>query len=992
MFDMEKSFRLLTLNTPTLKNIFISQAFSDFSVCFAQNSEELIDKLESSQLPDAIIIDEESAINNQNLLITKIQDQIILRNALNDSISITNPIIVIQNDAEDFETQLKLYEIGAMETYPKDMNINRLAAKIRHLSGRFQLEQRRILCSSAQQRNTIRSLVQLNRKSGVYNKQTFLNKTQELIKNNPDKRYSILLMNLDRFKVFNDLFGFDEGDKILEKIGDYLNHRVKGLSTYGHIYADHFVICTETENLNIEAICKETKEFFNNIHPNFDFIARYGIYQLKDSEEDVSLGCDRAELALNTIKQDFTERLAFYNESMIQNLKEEQELITDMVSGIKNKEFKVFFQPQFDYTTESLIGAEALVRWQHPTKGLISPALFIPVFERNGFITQLDEYIWNETCKLQRKWIDMELNPVPVSVNISRRDIYNHDLVKIFDSLLKKYDLTPNNLRLEITESAYMDNPSQLIQVVSALRGRGFCLEMDDFGSGYSSLNTLKEVPVDILKLDMKFIESGTTKSTDLDGNEDTRGGNILSSVVRMANWLHLPVIAEGIESKEQADYLKSIGCFHMQGFYFAKPMPEDEYEKMISELRPVLINNPNSYSTSEASKFLDATTQSTLLFNSFVGGAAIVEWIGDNLEVLRMNDQFFEELGTTQENYAAYQKNFIDTIDENSRTVFLNTLSEVTRMNTPSFCEVMLKPFYKGNQPFWVRVHIRHIGKTITSNIYYISIENIDFRIQLLQLNTNLSEQLSSIMENIPCGIITMNFGKEFKASYSNETAAKILGYTQNEFRSILSENPFDIFQQNEGILARHYIYNAITENKKSFNKKAKILCKDGKIKKVQFAGTILKHTDGTIVINIIFVDINEQENQTIKGYTEVMFSIFSEVFEINFDLNKSRTIRADYIEDYKKLEKPLDEALGNWFEKCVVESDRARVKAFLTAENLNNIKKSGIKVPTIDYNFKSLHGDIRRLRTTIISIPMENNRFLLCNSEIPMAQNNSI
>lgn len=988
MIAMEKSFRLLAINDETLKKILTSDAFSDFSVIFAEDSEALLNILENQPLPEAIVLDEKSAINNQNLLITKIQDQIILRNALNDSISLTNPTIVIQDTADDFETQQKLYDIGAMETFPKDMNIYRLAAKIRHLTSRFQLEQRRILCSSTQQRNTIRSLVQLNRKSGVYNKQTFLNKTQELLKNNPDKKFSLLLMNLDRFKVFNDLFGFDEGDKILEKIGNHLNKRIEENSTYGHIYADHFVICTETNKIVAEMIIRETKEFFKNLHPNFDFIARYGIYNFHSSDEDVSLACDRAELALKTIKQDFTERFAVYNDSMIQNLKEEQELITDMVSGIKNREFKVFFQPQFDYTTESLIGAEALVRWQHPTKGLISPALFIPVFERNGFITQLDEYIWEETCRLQRKWIDMELNPVPVSVNISRRDIYNHDLVQIFDSLLKKYNLTPNNLRLEITESAYMENPSQLVQVVSALRGRGFCLEMDDFGSGYSSLNTLKEVPVDILKLDMKFIESGTTKTTDANGNEDTKGGNILSSVVRMANWLHLPVIAEGIESKEQADYLKSIGCFHMQGFYFAKPMPENEYENLISELRPVLINNPGMDTNIEASKFLDATTQSTLLFNSFVGGAAIVEWIGDNLEVLRMNDQFLEELSISQEIFSPHAKNFISIIDEHSKSVFLNTLSEVTRMNTPSFCEVMLKPFFKDNQPFWIRVHIRHIGKTVTSNIYYLSIENIDFRIQLLQLNTNLSEQLSSIMENIPCGIITMNFGKEIKASYSNETAAKILGYTQNEFREILSENPFDIFHENDVIMARHYIYKAVSENKKSFNKKAKILCKNGEFKKVQFAGTVLKHTDGTIVINLVFVDIDEQEKQLIKGYTDTMFSLFSEVFEINFESNLSRTIKADYIEDYKRLEKPLDEALNNWIDKCVVEEDKDRVRKFLTYDNLESVLNSGIKVPFIEYKFNSLYGDVRKLRTTFLSIPMEKKTFLLCNSEVPKPQ----
>lgn len=981
---MDKMFNLLVINEVTLKDLFSRKEFSElFNIRYVEQVSDILSILEKEEIPDTIILGEATARENNGFIFNKIKEQIVLRNALNDSVGLTNPVIVLQNDSTDIETQEFFYRCGAFDSYPININPTRLASKIRHLSEHFHEEQRRINSSSVQQRNTIKNLVQIHKKTGVFNKSTFLSKTKNLIKNNPGKNYVLCVLNFDRFKVFNDIFGFDEGDKILEKIGTYMNKIFSEKSVCGHIYADHFVFCTEQDFVSKEILNHHAETFVKKLHPNFDFIVRFGIYKLESENEDISLACDRAELALNTIKQSFTERFAYYDESMIQNLKQEQELITDMVAGILNKEFKVYLQPQYDYTTKSLIGAEALVRWEHPKKGLISPALFIPVFERNGFISQLDRYVWEETCRLMRDWIDKGLNPVPVSVNISRRDIYNLDLTSIFESLLKKYDLTPRNLRLEITESSYMENPEQLIQVVEDLRKQGFCLEMDDFGSGYSSLNTLKEVPVDILKLDMKFIAAGTTKSENPE--EDTKGGSILSSVVRMANWLHLPVIAEGIETREQADYLKSIGCFHMQGYYFAKPMPSDKYEDLLTDLEAVDFDNFNNSDTNEAAKFLNASTQSTLIFNSFAGGAAIIEWTGENIEVLRLNDQYLEEMGTTMEDYAPAMKNFISSIDESNQNVFMTTLSTVTRTGKTSFCEILIKPTCEMNLPFWVRIHLRHLGKTVTSNIYYMSVENIDFRMQLMQLNTNLSEQLSSIMESVPCGIFTMNYSDaNFNISYVNETAARILGYSVNDFRNYIEDDPFAICHTEDRYNLLKKILTTIESDEKNFNERTRILCKDGSIMKVQFAGTILKRSDGTVVINVIFVNINEQEDRVIKDYTNIFFSLFDEVFEINFETNKSRTVKTANKSDKNNTIRQLDTTLSRWIDLSVQEEDKENVRSFLQKKNIEERIKAGEFAPCIEFNSKSKDGSIKRLRTAIIRIPLEPNTYLLCNTII--------
>lgn len=854
-----KKFSIFAATESVLKPFLSIEEFTTtFDVFYIESADDLLKKIQT-QIPSIIVIDEDFLFKNQNL-IKEIQEKTFFLNSIDDKVSLKLPVIGIMKTI-NLEAQKKFHELGVLECFPASTPPENLFEIISHVTNHFEEEKQRISSLHELQKNTIKQLVRLDKKTGVYNKQTFLNKTQEMLAKNPDKQYYLVLVNLDRFKVFNDLFGFSAGDKILEKIGNHLNSTISEFSTYGHIYADHFVVCTPAvSNEILFMILGKVDNYVKSLHPKFDFICRYGIYVITNPKTDVSLAIDRADLALASIKQNFTERFAFYNESMIENLKDEQELITDMVVGLQRNEFTVYLQPQYDYTTESLVGAEALVRWNHPTKGLISPAIFVPVFERNGFITQLDLFIWEKTCQLLRKWKDMGLNPIPLSVNISRRDIYNQNLVQIFNGLLKKYNLTPDLLRLEITESAYMENPTQLIQVVEELRDNGFCLEMDDFGSGYSSLNTLKEVPVNVLKLDMKFIASDTKDLKD--GKNNSKGGNILSSVIRMANWLHLPVIAEGIESKEQADYLKSIGCFYMQGYYFARPLPIEKYEELLTNLSPVNFEKNQKDTELEAAKFLDASENSTLFFNNFIGGAAIIEWSGETVEALRMNDQFFEEIGTTRHDFSKMQKDIVSGIEKYSQETFFSTLYETMNSKKSSFCEIQFKPFYENTQPFWVRIHLRHIGKTVTSNIYYLTVENIDFRMKLLQLKTNLSEQLSSIIENIPCGIFAILFDEKVKLSYANKNVPKILGYSQKDFEKLLEKNPFESFLKTEKDSLMQIIRALQPNETKNFSKEATVFCNDGSTKNVKLYGELCNQADGMITANILMMDFSEEKN----------------------------------------------------------------------------------------------------------------------------------
>ncbi|MEA4912479.1 MAG: EAL domain-containing protein, partial [Oscillospiraceae bacterium] len=262
-----------------------------------------------------------------------------------------------------------------------------------------------------------------------------------------------------------------------------------------------------------------------------------------------------------------------YSEAMREKMLREQELTEDMEPALQSGQFEVWFQPQFDYQNGKMSGAEALVRWNHPKRGLISPGEFISLFEKNGRIYELDKYVWEASCRQVSAWRDKNYAPLTVSVNVSRIDLYDPQLVDHLVSLVQSYALAPERLHLEITESAYMDNPEQLIDVVCRLHDAGFVVEMDDFGSGYSSLNTLKDVPVDVLKLDVKFLSASIS---------DARSSSILGSVIRMASAIDLRVIAEGVEDVMHAQLLHELGCRFMQGYYFSKPLRPAEMEKML--------------------------------------------------------------------------------------------------------------------------------------------------------------------------------------------------------------------------------------------------------------------------------------------------------------------------------------------------------------------------------------------------------------------------
>ncbi|MCF0143870.1 MAG: EAL domain-containing protein [Firmicutes bacterium] len=354
---------------------------------------------------------------------------------------------------------------------------------------------------------------------------------------------------------------------------------------------DIFACIVPQNKYSVNDIIKNSDLFNENYPINIDISIKVGIYQVKDRNISIRKMCDMANLAMNTIKGKYDKYYAFYDEKIGEKLRRENQIVFDMQEALKQKQFKVYFQPKFDINTNKIIGAEALVRWQHPKMGFIMPNDFIPVFEKNGFITDLDRYVWDYSCYKLSQWIKAGNAPFPISVNVSRIDFYNPNLCDILTDIVKKYDIPVHLLHLEITETAYSKNQKQLISVVEKLKKRGFIIEMADFGSGYSSLNVINEMPVDILKLDVKFLKHSSS---------NYHNNSILKFVINLANDLNFDVIAEGIETLHDIKTLEDNGCRYGQGYYFSKPIPEEEFEMLLSQTK---VDNISSISKLSSGK-----------------------------------------------------------------------------------------------------------------------------------------------------------------------------------------------------------------------------------------------------------------------------------------------------------------------------------------------------------------------------------------------------
>lgn len=413
--------------------------------------------------------------------------------------------------------------------------------------------------------------------TGLMSRKGFLRDVRKTLDKNSEEKFAIVLLDINRLTMINELFGLAEGDNLLKFVAATLKSVFDGVSNciVARLHADLFAMLIPFDRDYLEYCINQIESSVKkySLTLNIDILISYGIYVISDNSMEIEMMRDRAAMALKTVKGNYIQHICYYDESMHDKLILEQEITSNMNSALENREFVVYYQPKHNLDDESIIGAEALVRWNSPTKGMISPGEFIPVFEKNGFIMKLDEYVWEEVCKFIQANMTVGIDLKPISINISRIDVYNPELCDILKNLVTKYNIPCEMLELEFTETAFMDNPQLMLQVMFKLQEYGFKVEIDDFGSGYSSLSMLKDAPVDVLKIDLHFLSKGDNKD---------RANSIMSAVLRMAKWLGIKSIVEGVETEEQIKFLKSIGCTTVQGFYYARPMSEQMYLEYI--------------------------------------------------------------------------------------------------------------------------------------------------------------------------------------------------------------------------------------------------------------------------------------------------------------------------------------------------------------------------------------------------------------------------
>lgn len=414
--------------------------------------------------------------------------------------------------------------------------------------------------------------------TGGYNWLYFEKKGNSLLKKRSasENRYAIIHLKLRKYRSYCTCFGVKEGEVLIEKCYASLKKQLKHGELLVHRENAEFDLLLKGVDKSTAVTRIETMEAaLNAVSPNIKLYYGVGVYLTQKGDRDIEQLCNNAMLACDMLGEESENKIAFFDVELNNQRIWERKVEDDLDRALTNKEFQVYLQAKIQTKKETLAGAEALVRWIHPEDGFIPPNKFIPILEKNGFITKLDDYMLEEVAALQAKWIAQGRKIVPISVNVSRAHFTRSDLAERIAAIVDKYHVPHDVIELELTESAFFDDKKLLLDTVKKLRDSGFCVSMDDFGAGYSSLNSLKEMHIDVLKIDADFFRGV---------DEQERGQLIVSEVIDLAKKLDMKIVAEGIESREQVDFLTEQECDLIQGYFFAKPMPAEEFAQKYRE------------------------------------------------------------------------------------------------------------------------------------------------------------------------------------------------------------------------------------------------------------------------------------------------------------------------------------------------------------------------------------------------------------------------
>lgn len=565
----------------------------------------------------------------------------------------------------------------------------------------------------------VKGTMNSNNLSDYYYNHSFMERLRKRLPEILPNTYCIVAIDIEHFRLFNKLYGRSSGDEVIRYIYTCLKQSAleyDGIDAY--LGGDNFVAFLPDDDEVLNNIRQKIIKKFSEWNNTSAFFPLFGVYTIKDTSVLPELMYDHAMLALSHAEEDYKWHICRYTIEMESSLEKEVYLLAAIEEGLEKGEFTFFAQPQCNIATGQIVGAEALVRWQKPDGEVLLPGGFIPVLEKNKMIDQLDRYVWEKVCQWLKGWIDQGYSPVPISINVSRIDIYAMDVPKYIFSLLEKYQIPEHLIKIEITESAYTENNNRISHAVNTFRNRGLVVMMDDFGCGYSSLNMLKNIPVDVLKIDMRFLQ--------FKEEERQKSANILESIVNMAGLLHLPIVVEGVENESQEKFVQKLGCRYIQGFYYYKPLPIKKFEELLRDKRQIDTQGLvyKQVEPMHIREFIDTNFVSDSMLNNVLGPVVFFEVLGGDIKITRVNEQYFRMLGE-QHFEEDIQKEFLKRIPEEERCVF-HRMIEKAFENPVLGADGMIHLLCEGEQKMSVYTKVFYLREREGYRQYYCSLLDI--------------------------------------------------------------------------------------------------------------------------------------------------------------------------------------------------------------------------------------------------------------------------
>ena len=523
----------------------------DYEIIYASNGREALQMIEEKRDRLSVVL--------LDLIMPEMDGFKVLDCVRNDELLKSIPIIVLTAERN---AELRALEMGAADFITKPFDMHEvILARVGRI---IELSEGRQLIQAAE----------FDPLTKLYSRNFFFEYANRIHQYHPQWHMDAVVVNIEQFHSVNALNGREFGDRVLAAIGEGIRDflaETEGIAS--RFEADRFDIYCQQHG-DYRALLEQVQDRVNALSNKASIRLRMGVAPWREGLEPVVL-FDSAGAACSMVRGNYKTRLMVYDEEMHQRELMNQRLMNDLRRAVDDKELTVYYQPKYNVQCDPprLSSAEALIRWNHPELGMVSPGSFIPLFENNGQISTVDNYVWDEAARQVAEWRQKLGVVLPVSVNLSRVDVFDPTLEDRLEGLIERYGLDHSALKLEVTESAYTDNAEQMIERISRLRARGFEIEMDDFGSGYSSLNMLSYMPIDVLKMDMQFVRNIVQSEKDF---------RLVQLVLDIAKYLKVPVVAEGVETEQQLDMLKGAGCDLVQGYYFSRPLPPEAFEELI--------------------------------------------------------------------------------------------------------------------------------------------------------------------------------------------------------------------------------------------------------------------------------------------------------------------------------------------------------------------------------------------------------------------------